>query len=128
MEQNDAVTLEQLTEAARNEDWNFVDGHINSSHLTREQIDWALSIGLVDEDKNIRDLAATLLDRSDEPLKPEEVEKLERIMAEDSYHIVRYRIAIALYKRGNRNLAVKQMMSEAKDDPDVGELASSYLV
>lgn len=126
MEQND-TTLEQLIEAAQKENWDFVDGHINNSHLTSEPINWALNIGLYIEDQNVRDLAATLLDRSDEEIKPEDVEKLQKIMVEDSYHIVRYRVAVALYKRGNRNSVVEQMMQEAKNDPDVGDLAESYL-
>ena len=127
MEQNN-TTLEQLIKAARKEDWSFVDGHINNSHLTGEPINWALSAGLAHEDQNIRDLAATLLDRSDEPFNPTDIENLKRIMADDPYHIVRYRVAIALYKRGSRNPAVEQMMLEAENDPDVGGLASSYLV
>jgi hypothetical protein len=126
MEQKEKVTFEQLIEAARKENWEFVDENINESHLTRVQVDWALDMGLGDEDKNIRDLAATLLDKSNEALNPEEMEKLEKIMTEDSYHIVQYRIAIALYKRGNRNPLVVQMMKDAREDPDVGELACSY--
>lgn len=127
MEKDDNVTFKELIEAARKEDWDFVDGNINESHLTRTQINWALDMGLGDEDKNIRDLAATLLDKSDESLNPEEVQKLENIMTEDSYHIVQYRIAIALYKRGNRNPLVVQMMKDAREDPDVGELACSFI-
>lgn len=121
------VSLNELIDAAKREDWDFVDGNINESHLSREQIDWALKIGLADTDDNVRDLAATLLDRSDEVLGEEEVGALEKQMAEDSYHIVRFRIAIALYKRGDRNDAVAEIMNEAKNDPDVGELASKYL-
>ena len=127
MEQNNA-TLEQLIESAQKENWGFVDDHINNSHLSGEPIIWALNIGLHNEDQNIRDLAATLLDISDEEIDQKNIEKLEKIMVEDSYHIVRYRIAIALYKRGNRNSVVEQMIQEAKDDPDVGKLAISYLV
>jgi hypothetical protein len=85
-----------------------------------------LDEGLLDPDKNIRDWAVTLLDVSETPLAPADVEKLEQAMSSDSYHIVRYRAAIALCKRGHRSPSVEQLMREAKDDPDVGELASRY--
>ena len=126
MEKNN-TTLRQLIDAAQNEDWDFVDGNINISHLTGEPIVWALKDGLVDQDQNIRDLAATLLDKSDEEINIDDIKRLEDIMTSDSYHIVQYRIAIALYKRGDRNQSVLQKMQSAKNDPDVGELANSYL-
>ena len=119
--------FKQLIEAAQKEDWDFVDANISESHLSREQINWALEKGLRDVDQNIRDLAATLLDKSNEELSQEEIENLEKIMTGDSYHIVRYRLAVALYKRGDMKPIVVQMMQEAKNDPDVGELAKSYL-
>jgi len=127
MEQGNGITFERLVEAAKNEDWDFVDGNINESHLTREQVDWVLQKGIYDEDQNVRDLAATILDRSDESLSQEEAEKVEKVMAEDSYHIVKYRLTIALYKRGYKTPIVEKMMSESKEDPDVGGLAKNFL-
>ena len=126
MEQNEMPTFEQLIEGARNEDWDFVDKNINDGHLTSERINWAVNTGLSDENNNIRDFAATLLDKSDYPLISDNTEKLKKIMANDLYHIVRYRLAIALYKRGDKSSEVQQMMLEAQNDPDVGDLARKF--
>jgi hypothetical protein len=126
MEQSESVKLNQLIEAAKIEDWSFVDGNINGYHLEGEPFEWAMNAGLTDADKNVRDLAATLLDKSDETIDTETTTKLLKTMADDDHNIVRYRLAIALYKRGDRSPSVIKMMQEAKNDPDVGELASSY--
>ncbi|MFH0804103.1 MAG: hypothetical protein V1896_00690 [Candidatus Zambryskibacteria bacterium] len=127
MEQNNGVKFEQLVEAAKNNDWGFVDENINESHLSYEYTVWAIKDGLLDKDRNVRDLAATILDKSNEQLDPEDAKEVERIMLRETYHIVIYRLAIALYKRGIRNTAIERLMSEAKDDPDVGDLAKSFL-
>jgi len=122
------VSFDRLIEAAKNNDWNFVDENINESHLTYEHIVWAIKDGLLNKDLNVRDLAATILDRSGEPLDSEDAKEIEKIMLRETYHIVIYRLAIALYKRGIRNTAIERLMSEAKDDLDVGDLAKSFLV
>ncbi len=126
MEQNKLVTFDELLRAAQKEEWDFVNENINASHYTEERLRWALDKGLFDPDQNIRDLAVTLFDESETPLAVVDVEKLKQAMS-DPYHIVRYRAAIALYKRGHRSPSIEQVMQEAKKDPDVGELASRYL-
>jgi hypothetical protein len=128
MEQGDIVSFEEIIGAARREEWALVNNYINGSIINNEQINWVLDIGIFDENQNIRNLAATLLDKSDIPLDLVDVENLENVMASDPSNIVRYKIAIALYKRGNKNSsAVEQTMTEARNDPDVGELANYYI-
>ena len=126
MEQN-KVSLESLVDAAVREDWKFVDEKINEFKFTEAVMGWAIHQGLQNEDQNIRDLAATLLDKSPLPIDSAFKESLKKQMTADSYHIVRFRLAIALYKRGDRSPEVTAMMTEAKKDSDVGELAGSYL-
>jgi hypothetical protein len=127
MKDKGTPSFQDLLEAAKREDWDFVDANISSEHLTLERLQWAKREGLVDADQNVRDFAATLLDESDAVLDKVDQAWLAGQMAEDDHPIVRYRLAIALYKRGNRSPEVVAMMKEASKDPDVGELATIYL-
>ena len=115
--------------AAKREQWDFVDKNLEP-FLTRENFAWALEElqKNKEQNRNIRDLAATILDRTDFLISHQDFRNLMKQMLDRmEYHIVRFRVAIALYKRGNRDLEVATMMEEASKDPDVGELAKSYL-
>ncbi len=125
MEKN-KMTRVELIGAARMEEWDIVDKNLEGYNFSDEDMSWAIGIGLFDKDQNIRDLAATILDKSDIEISPEEAKALQRIMVGDPYHIVKYRLAIALFKRNYKTVAVKHMMDKAKDDPDVGGLVRSY--
>ena len=127
-EKIDELTFEGLLALAKNEDWDAVDKLIKEFNITRKIIDWALNIGIFDEDNNVRDLATTFLDNSNIDLKATEITKLKDIMKKDTYNIVQFRTAIALYKRGDRSTEVEEMMQKAKDDPNVSEIAKSYLI
>ena len=124
-------TLEQLIAEAERENWELIGPWITEAVSTKH-IAWAKSKnkeeGLLHMSAGVRDLAANFLDESDALLTEEEQEWFVEHMMHDPYHIVRYRLAIALYKRGNRSAEVVDMMQEATNDPEVGELAKSYLV
>ncbi|OHA20147.1 MAG: hypothetical protein A2836_00945 [Candidatus Taylorbacteria bacterium RIFCSPHIGHO2_01_FULL_45_63] len=126
--QKTTVAFEELLEAAREESWQFVDENISESYLTEKYIRWALTEGLFDADPNIRDLAATILNMSDTPLNPPDIKTLEAVLEDDPYHIVRFRVAIALYKRKRQTPLVLRVMEQAKSDPDVGELVRRYFI
>ena len=121
------VTFLALLEAAKREEWGLVDDNVGKLELTEERLKWILTVGIFDKDKNIRDFSATLLDQSDIVLTRGDLEFLEERMMEDSYDIVQYRLAIALYKRDYQTAEVEEMMQKAKDDPNVGEEAKKYL-
>ena len=127
MEKNNMVSLESLVSAAVKEEWGFVDEKIEKGFdITTAVMSWAISLGMKSEDKNVRDLAATILDKSDLEINPVDVGVLKGIMEKDPYDIVRFRIAIALSKRGDKSPAVEKMMLEAREDPNVGETANKY--
>jgi hypothetical protein len=109
------VSFDDLLTAAKRGDWEFVDGSLERAHLTPERIRWAIQKGIVDPDPDVRDFAATVLEDSDpgQAFTEKEQEVLLQRMDEDDYDIVRYRIAIALYKRGNRDSGVVGTMHEA---------------
>jgi hypothetical protein len=119
--------FEDLLDAVKIGDLDYVDRAIEAFDIAIEIIDWALEEGLLDDDDNIRDFAATLLDDSEVILTKSDMEKIKNIMAKDKYLIVQFRLAVALYKAGDESSEVEEMMQRAKDDPDVGELAQNYL-
>ena len=125
--QNENVSFEELIVAAQRGDWELVDFQIvHAEHQTEERIAWAHNEGLSSSDQNIRDLAATLLDESDAELPQETLDRLEQLMKSDPHHIVRFRLAIALWKRRVRSEAVREMMEAAKVDEDVGSEARAW--
>jgi hypothetical protein len=117
------VTFGQLIEAAQLENWDFVNRHLNGEHLSKDRVVWVFIEGLSHRDQNVRDLAVSILDESDVPLSDSEIQIIEHVMRTDSYDIVQFRAAMALFKRNHRTNEVMQMMAEAAANPDVGELA-----
>jgi len=114
-----------IAEASKGDatDWALIEENLKKLDLAEDYVIWSTNIGLMDANDGVRDLAATILDISAHPLTPEGAMKVQMIMANDPYHIVRYRLAIALYQRGFEHIGILHMMSEAQADPDVGELA-----
>jgi hypothetical protein len=118
-------TLEDFIREAKKENWTDIDLWMTEAIAT-SCLGWAMKDGLVDDNDGVRDLAATFLDESDAPLGQNDQAVLADKMAVDDYHIVRYRLAVALYKRGNRNPKVVEMMERALEDSDIGPLALSH--
>ncbi len=119
-------TRQDFIDAALRLNWEWVDKNLNDGDITPDDILWATTTGIKDASKDIRDLAATYLTTSVLPLALEDERKLVRVMLTDPYHIVQYRLAIALYKRGNRIVEVVNMFQKALDDEDVGRVAFTY--
>lgn len=123
------LTFDDIRAAAKREQWSFVDANLEP-FLTRENFAWALEelYKNKEQNRNTRDLAATILDRTDFKISRQDREALiEQMKDRMEYYIVRFRIAIALYRRNVRIPAVMQMIAEASKDPDVGELVKLCL-
>src|SRR5690349_17996857 len=120
----DAITFDTIVDAALHEQWDFVDDNLKP-FLDTEGFAWALkNIAVGDHNRNVRDLAATILNRTDFEISEKDVERLLTQMEDrNEYGIVRYRLAIALYRRGIKRPAVLQMMDEARKHADVGKEA-----
>ncbi len=110
------------------EDWAFIEEHFKATPPTKENLEWALDMGLSSDDQNIRDFAVTLFNMSDMPLGDGDTEKLSTAL-QDPYHIVRIRAAMALRKRGSKDAIVEHILRKASDenDPDLGEQAEQCL-
>ena len=113
-----------LRKAAKMEDWDFVDNNLNVE-VANCMLYHAIEEDLFDRDDNVRELAAIILVISDTKLSARQLSIIESRVLADEYHIVRFRLAIALYKRGVRVRLVVTAVEEAEHDPDVGEIAKA---
>ena len=118
----------KLVEAAKNDDWNSVDAQIQSA-VNKEGVAWACGIGLLDESPQVRDLAASILEKANPtefPLHDLARAKLHALLKSDENQYVRYRSAFALWTRHVRDDEVMRTMHQAALDRDVGEIAKEY--
>jgi hypothetical protein len=121
----DKISFGEIDMAAKRGLWDFVDANLEP-FLDKARFEWALEM-LKDQNRNTRDLAATILNRTTFTLSDAEQKVLIEQMSDlREYHIVRYRLAVALCQRGNRDPQVLAVMEEAYKDPDVGELARKF--
>lgn len=122
-------TFEDLQSAAKRERWDYVETYVGE-FTNATYVAWAVEELRKNkqQNRNIRDLAATILDRSKLSISAADTEALRTVMADKmEYHIVRYRIAIALYQRDKSLPDVRAMVQEAANDPDVGPEAKVAL-
>ena len=119
--------FEDLINAAKENRWDFVDEHIAVLANDEGVTAWALNEGLEDADGNVRDLAASVLEKSPASLPEATKTKLLQLMTDDANPYVRFRSAFALYVRGERSPEVITKMQEAEKDSDVSGIAKDYL-
>jgi hypothetical protein len=122
-----ALDFDGVRAAALHEQWDVVDKNLEPL-LNKELFEWALQALRKDQNRNTRDLAATILDRTTFRVSRSERQFLvAQMMDRTEYHIVRFRLAIALFQRNIRVPRVMKTMVQASKDPDLGERARSCL-
>ncbi|HLD04754.1 MAG TPA: hypothetical protein VJG90_03460 [Candidatus Nanoarchaeia archaeon] len=125
------MKMQDLIDAAKRQKWEFVDTHLAEVCNDSSNIEWAVGVGLDDLDGNVRDLAASLLERADiQPSAFEQMRsRLHSVMTRDSHPYARYRSALALaaHGPGSYREEVMRVLGEASTDPDVSDLAKAYL-
>lgn len=119
-------SLNEIKAMAANEDWDGVDTVIGSAANDPSFLVWAEG-GLEDEDGNLRDLAASLFEKTDTPLSPGVTETLLSHVRHDDNPYASFRSAFALYRAGNRSPEVIKKLHEALEDEDVADIAKEYL-
>jgi len=123
--------LQKLMKAAQAEDWELVDKTIPKACKDQEIVEWAFERGLENPNKNIRDLAASILEKAKIATDKFQGmrEKLHRIMVHDKHPYARYRSAFALAAHGAGNYREDTIatLKKAEKDEDVSSIASSYL-
>ena len=124
---NKIYLLKQLEEAAKAENWGFVDTHIKEVVGEKEAIDRAKDL-LLNRDPNLRDLGASIFERA---------KQIDQIARSRLGVLVRskkpgydtFRSACALAAHDYREIGVKEVLERFKSDPDseVSSIAEDYL-
>ncbi len=119
---------ENFIAAAEAENWSWIDENLRDQNISVDDIRWVMEVAgtFGQGSNNYRDLAATYLVVSNRKLDAEETKRVLTWMRGDSYYIVVYRLAIALYKRGVRDKDVELFFGQALKDKDVGTVAAKY--
>lgn len=122
--------LLDLVKESGEEKWEAIDELLPKLEIDEGVVDWIFEDGLKDQDGDVRDLAVSILNVHDSvSLDDPQKDYLLKIMEEDTYHIVKYRSAIALFQRNIQDdyPSVQEKVTEALGDPDLGDLAQQVL-
>jgi hypothetical protein len=124
----ESMSVDELAEEARNENWEVVDRIIereknNPEYLSKARLEWLHS-----KDGNVVDLGASLYEKTDNVVEFDKTKsELKRVMTFGDSKFARYRAAFALRRHGATSLAVKGVITEALGNDDVREFAEGYL-
>lgn len=121
------IPIDRLIAAASDEDWELVDKALSDEGDVDRYLGWASSVGLLSNDPNLRDLAASIYGKSDAELSEHVENALRGMMAADENIYARYRAAFALFGRGDRSKEVVETITQATSDEDVSDVANAYL-
>src|SRR5581483_1424739 len=105
-EKEPAMTLDELVSAAQDEQWEVVDQSIPELADNPDIIKWVVSQGFINEDFNLRDLAASIIEQTNQKLNEGEIDNLTKLAFTDPIPHVQYRSAFALYRQGIKTQAV----------------------
>jgi hypothetical protein len=123
--------LQRLIDRAREEDWEFIDYMIPQISGEMEYVRWASSDGIRDSNAHIRDLAVSIIEKSNIPedeFTATMKGKLYALMRSDDNRYVRFRAAFALVNHGViEDNEVTEKLNEALMNKDVSKIASKYL-
>jgi hypothetical protein len=123
------MVLNRLIQAAKEEDWDFVDKELPEFAKDPANIEWAYGVGLADSNGNVRDLGASILEIA--KISPDRFggmrDRITQHMKGDDNPYVRYRCAFALAAHGQANDQVRAVLMEATKDDDVAAIAKDYL-
>jgi HEAT repeat protein len=130
-EVNSKELLGQLIELAKNnqdEDWEIIDGKLGNYSDEEEFLKWSKK-NLSNEDSGLRDLAASILERSKYDLEDSDIDNLIALMNENDEEnpYPSFRAACALAKRGIITKDVINKLEFFVQDDNVSEIAKSYL-
>jgi hypothetical protein len=123
--------LGKLLQAAREENWKLVDSIIPKIKSEEGYYRWAYDVGISYDDGNVRDLAVSIIEKSEIPAQAfsRMRSKLNQLMLGDSNKYVQFRAAFALanHGAGDYKKAVLDKLNEATEDDDIKEIAIAYL-
>ncbi|VVB59368.1 Uncharacterised protein [uncultured archaeon] len=124
-------SLKELITAAKEEKWDYVDESLPKVAGDDQYVRWAYAHGIENEDKNVRDLAGSILEKATlsesafSPIRPIVFEAIKK----ESHPYAKYRMAFALAAHGAGEYQEKiiPILDEASRDKDVSSIAGGYL-
>ena len=121
------MTVEKLIEKARQENWDEIDKILPEVCDSESYVRWAANQGIFYDDDNIRDLAASILEKTNHPYFSTAKDGLKKMTISDSNPYARFRAGFALYAHGDRSKDVLKVLEDAMADEDVANIAKGYL-
>ena len=129
--------IRKLEQAARKEEWEFVDRKMLVLKNRKSLVDWARLYGYKSKNANVRDLAMTVLQSTNFRMLSPAVRqttllKAYNVMIKDKNPYARYRAAFSLannlriLKKAEKEKVIKTLEEAVKDEA-VKEIARKYL-
>ena len=120
-------SIDSMAAAAQLEDWDSVDAALLTLPDDQAVNDRAAS-WLDNEDGNMRDLGASVFERSKLPLSESVIVRLSEMLTDDTNPYASYRSAFALFCHDIHTPKVVDALQLALQDEDVAEIAAGYLL
>lgn len=125
------IELSKLIDAAKSENWEYVDTVIPQIKNNERYYNWAFNQGIKDENDKVRDLGVSIIEKAKiaEQYFSEMREPLYGLMLNDRHMYVQFRAAFALANHGPgaHKEEVLSKLNEAKMDKDVCDIAKTYI-
>ena len=120
------ATIERLIGLAKEEKWDDIDAEIPKVSRLPEIVKWAYKNGLFESNEQVRDLAASILEKADWSDNQRWIHDLVyNTLRQEKHPYARFRMACALYAHGERKPDVVSILENAPDD--VQPIAQKYL-
>ncbi len=120
------LTIEQLADGARHRPWIWLSTNLHDTDITPHDIGWAITEAQYSDNVDLRIVGASYLTVSTLHLNILDVGAIIAWLEDEINDVVRYRLAIALYKRGNRDDLVVDTFDEACASAEMGAVAAKY--
>ncbi len=121
------LSIEELESAAKRQDWEVVDAALPGVCNQPTYVTWATQAVSTDINPDVRDLAAGLLELTSHDFDKDLIKELRACMVTDDNRYVRFRLAFALFRHGDRTTDTIDLIQRACGDPDVAETALAYM-
>lgn len=123
------TTLQELVDAATQENWELVDRHKAELPASPENKLWIVNEGLASVNPNIRDLAATLVEQWNEDLTYLPMSRVFELIEQDPHEPVRIHLAAAVHRSGRNSKMIEHLLDKAlfSSDPEIRKVAEEAI-
>lgn len=119
-------TVQKLIGLAKEEKWEVIDAEIPKVSRDPKVITWAYMRGLLESNEQVRDLAASILEKAEWFVNQTAIHiMVYNTMHQEKHPYAKFRMACALYAHGERMPEVIEVLKNAPED--VQPIAQKYL-